>query len=135
MTGAITEGLFTVDDDGSLTLLGGHSTTSGFFHFPRGPLCPFSGADDVVDVDLPTTGRLMWWTTVNAAPPGYFGDVPYGFGVVELDCDPPLRVIGRITEADSAALEAGQPMRVVSAVVPDEHGEAAVTWAFEPVVR
>ena len=35
-----------------------------------------------------------------APPPGYLGEVPFGFGVVELDEG--LRVLGRLTESDPA---------------------------------
>jgi uncharacterized OB-fold protein len=67
---------------------------------------------------------------VTAAPPGYRGDVPYGFGIVELTKEQ-LRVVGRITEPDVDALAFGQPMRVVPAVLPGEDGDV-VTWAFAP---
>ena len=64
-----------VDDDG-VTLLGGWSPSSGYRHFPRQPLCPFTGADDVEPLDLPRAGRVWLWTTVTAPPPGYQGPSP-----------------------------------------------------------
>jgi uncharacterized OB-fold protein len=109
------------DPDGP-ALIGGYSPTSGHHHFPLGPVCPYSGADDVEEVRLPTTGRLWLWTAVTAAPAGYEGPVPYGFGVVHLD-GIDLRVITRLTEPDPAQLQEGQPMHLV----PD-----GVAWAFEP---
>ena len=84
-----------VDDDGP-TLLGGWSATSGLRHFPRAPVCPFTGADDVEPVDLPRTGTVWLHTTVSVAPPGYTGPVPYGLGIVELDGPPMLRVVTRL---------------------------------------
>jgi len=127
----IADGLFSLDD-GELTLVGGRSSSSGLIHFPLGPVCPYRGVDDVEPIDLPRTGRLKWWTAVNAPPPGYHGPVPYGFGVVELDCDPPLRVIGRLTEPDPAALSPGQPMTTTPLELPDGDGNDVVTWAFAP---
>ena len=100
------------DGDG-VQLVGGYSPTSGHHHFPLAPVCPYTGADDVERVLLPTTGRLWAWTAVNTAPPGYDGPVPYGFGVIELD-DIGLRVVGRLTEPDPSALHEGQPMRVIA---------------------
>ena len=50
---------------------------------------------------------------MTAAPPGYNGPVPYGFGVVELD-GIGLRVVGRLTEADPARSRAAMPMRLVA---------------------
>ncbi len=84
-------------------------------------------------MELSGTGRLWTWTAVTTAPPGYRGEVPYGFGVVELPEG--LRVVGRITEPDPARLSAGQPMRLV--VVPvqvDEDGQA-LSYAFAPQDR
>jgi uncharacterized OB-fold protein len=88
-----------------------------------GPVCPYTGADDVEPAELPTTGRLWAWTAVTAAPPGYEGPVPYGFGVVELD-GIGLRLVTRLTEPDPAALHEGQAMQFVE--------DDGVSWAFAP---
>jgi uncharacterized OB-fold protein len=128
---AIVDGLFRLDD-GSLTLVGGISGSTGLRHFPRRPVCPYTGADDVTDVDLGGTGRLLWWTAVSTAPPGYQGPVPYGLGVVALDGEPELRVVGRLTESDPSALAAGDRMRTVPVELDTEDG-ARTTWAFEPI--
>ncbi|GIU89885.1 MAG: hypothetical protein KatS3mg010_0984 [Acidimicrobiia bacterium] len=84
MTAPIHEGLFEVDDDGGITLIGGFSPTSGQYHFPRLDTCPYTGATDVERVRLSREGTLWAWTAVLAPPPGYRGEVPFGFGVVEL---------------------------------------------------
>lgn len=137
-------GLFRIDGDGRITLLGGRSEHSGQSHFPRQELCPYSGADDVVDIELARTGTLVGWTTVNIAPPGYFGVVPYGLGIVELDGAPTLKIIGRLTVADVDAWNEGDPVVVVADVVsrsaetgpgagPDPSATDVVTWAFAPV--
>jgi uncharacterized OB-fold protein len=118
---------FLTEVEGGAALVGGYSPTSGRYHFPLGPACPYTGAEDVEEVPLSTEGRLWAWTTVTAPPPGYEGPVPYGFGIVELEREG-LRVVGRLTEADPARLEAGQPMRVVADHLPGD----VVTWAFAP---
>jgi uncharacterized OB-fold protein len=63
---------------------------------------------------------------VTAAPPGYRGHVPYGFGVVELPEG--LRVVTRLTETDPSRLASGQAMQLV--LVP--LAEDVVTYAFAP---
>ena len=110
--------------DGEMALVGGWSPTSGRHHFPLAERCPYSGADDVERVLLPTTGRLWLWTAVTAAPPGYDGPVPYGFGVVALD-GIDLNVIGRLDETDPSNLREGMAARVVA-----EHTGDVETWAF-----
>lgn len=127
MSGAVAPGLFELDEDGTLTLVGGFSPSSGHHHFPLGPVCPYTGADDVEPAALPRTGALWAWTAVTASPPGYDGPVPYGFGVVELDAIG-LRVVTRLTEADPSRLHEGQAM----ALVADDLGAGTLTWAFAP---
>ena len=78
---------------------------------------------------LSADGSLWAWTGVTAPPPGYRGEVPFGFGVVELPEG--VRVITRLTEPDPAALRFGQPVRL--AIVPlhtDDEGRTVVTYAF-----
>ncbi len=113
--------------DGTARLIGGYSPGSDRYHFPLAPVCPYTGADDVQEVRLSEVGRLWAWTAVTAAPPGYEGPVPYGFGIVELEAEA-LRVVGRLTEPDPARLTAGQPMRVVVERLPGDLD----MWAFAP---
>jgi uncharacterized OB-fold protein len=127
---AIASGLFELHDDGTITLVGGYSPTSKRYHFPRLDSCPYTGATDVETVELSADATLWAWTAVTAAPPGYAGPVPFGFGVVELGREQ-LRVITRLTEPDPGNLAFGQPMRLVADTLPGEDGEPVVTWAFE----
>jgi uncharacterized OB-fold protein len=119
------EGLFELHADGTLDLVGGYSPTTGKYHFPLLDSCPYSGAFDVERVLLSREGTLWAWTAVTAAPPGYGGPVPYGFGVVELTAER-LLVITRLKEADPARLSFGQPMTLVADELPD----GVITWAF-----
>ena len=121
----IHDGLFELAADGSIALVGGYSPTSGNYHFPLLDTCPFSGATDIERVLLSRDATLWAWTAVTAAPPGYNGAVPYGFGVVELGRER-LRIITRLRESDPARLEFGQPMTLVADELPD----GVVTWAF-----
>ncbi len=122
------EGLFTADPP---RLVGGRCGACRLTQFPMRPTCPYCAADGVQLVELSPTGTLWAWTSVNAAPPGYRGTTPFGFGVVELPEG--LRVLGRLTEADPVRLSAGQAMRL--AIVPlhtDDEGNEVVTYAFAP---
>ena len=115
-----------VDDDG-VTLLGGWSASSGLRHFPRAAVCPFTGADDVEAIDLPRTGTVWLHTTVHVAPPGYAGPVPYGFGVVELDGSPLLRVLSRLA---GEGLAPGCTVHLGGEELPGPDGEPVITWVF-----
>lgn len=74
----------------------------------------------------------MWaFTAVTAPPPGYLGETPYGFGVVELVEG--VRVITRLTVADPSALAIEQPMHlVIDDLATDAEGRHTVTYAFAP---
>jgi len=126
---AVRDGLF-VDGDPP-HLLGSRCPSCGGHHFPRHETCPYCAAGGSEPVELSSRGRLWAWTAVTAAPPGYRGEIPYGFGVVELD--EPLRVITRLTESDPAELHMGQAMHL--AIVDlhvDDDGRRVVTYAFAP---
>jgi len=126
----VAPGLIATADDGTVRLLGSRCRACGRPAFPRAATCPYCGSTEVDNVELSPTGTLWAWTAVTAAPPGYDGAVPFGFGVVELPEG--LRVITRLEEADPAALAFGQPMRLVTtAVGTGDDGEEIVTWSFE----
>jgi uncharacterized OB-fold protein len=112
------------DADG---FIGGSCVACGRRHFPVADWCPWCGADGTVEVRLSTAGTLWAWTAVNAPPPGYEGDTPYGFGVVELAQDG-LRIISRLTESDPSRLTLGQAMAFTTVDV----GDGSTTWAFDP---
>jgi uncharacterized OB-fold protein len=124
-------GLFELDGD-TIRLVGGYSPTSGEYHFPLLATCPYSGAEDVERVLLSTEATLWLSTSVSVAPPGYRGEVPFGFGVVELTSER-LRIVTRLAAADPELLEPSLPMRLVAdPVFTDDDGTTVVTWAFAP---
>jgi len=127
-------GLMRDDGDGP-RLIGAMCVPCGERSFPFADTCPWCGADATHEVALSPHGTLWAWTAVTAAPPGYSGPVPFGFGVVQLD-DDRLRIVTRISEADPAMLTFGEPMTLVYDVVDeDENGHDVVTWSFTPSTR
>jgi uncharacterized OB-fold protein len=113
-------------------LVGGRCDDCGRPHFPRATTCPWCSGESIADTRLAPEGTLWGWTAVTAPPPGYLGDVPFGFGVVELPDG--IRVVTRLTEADPLALRFGQPMRLtIVALGPRDDDVVVDTWAFAPV--
>jgi uncharacterized OB-fold protein len=122
----VREGLFT-----DRHLVGGRCGACARYHFPTAGTCPYCGSDDTASVELSDTGTLWGWTAVTVAPPGFRGEVPFGFGVVELPEG--IRVISRIDEADPARLSFGMPVRFALAPLhTDDDGTQVVTYAFVP---
>ena len=127
----VREGLFELDADGAGRLLGGRCGACGRHHFPASDLCPYCAADGCQRQALSTQGVLCLFTTVVNRPPGYDGELPFGFGVVELPEG--LRVVTRLTETDPSRLRQGQAMRlVVTALHTDDDGTPVVSYAYAP---
>jgi len=129
-TRPVTEGLFTDGPDGP-RLIVGRCGACGRPHFPAGAVCPYCSGDGCTQTTSGPAARLCLYTTVGTRPPGYRGEVPFGFGVVELDGG--LRVIARLTEASLERLRPGLSMRlVVEPIFTDDDGCAVVSYAFRP---
>jgi uncharacterized OB-fold protein len=127
----VRDGLFTGGAGEPPRLLGSRCVSCGRPHFPRQDRCPYCSATGAEPVELSPTGTLWAFTAVTAAPPGYRGAVPYGFGVVELPEG--LRVISRLTESDPATLRSGDPVHLVLDVLHhDDDGRPVLTYAFAP---
>lgn len=132
-------GLFATDDDGAPFLIGGRCTACARLQFPLASTCPACGGEAVEEVRLADHGTLWGWTAVTAPPPGYLGEVPYGFGVVEL-AGPDgagLRIITRIEEPDPSKLEFGMPMHLALVELGPTEGHAddqgpVTTYTFVP---
>ncbi len=122
-------GLFTDGDPPHL--LGGRCRTCSHHHFPRHDICPYCASDATETTQLSDVGRLWAWTAVTHPPPGYRGETPYGFGVVELPEG--LRIVTRLTEPDPSRLRVDQPMHLVTDPLhTDDEGHRVVTYAFAP---
>ena len=122
----VREGLFSADH-----LLGARCDACARHHFPVSSRCPYCGSDTVSEAELSGHGTLWAWTAVTAAPPGYPGPVPFGFGVVELPEG--VRVVTRLTEPDPAKLAFGMPVHlVVDELLTDDDGNTVVSYAFAP---
>jgi hypothetical protein len=125
-TRPVREGLFT-----DRHLVGGRCGMCERYHFPAAEVCPYCGSDTTATVELSDTGTLWGWTAVTAAPPGYRGEAPFGFGVVELPEG--IRIISRVEEADPARLSFGMRVRfALTSLQSDDDGTEVVTYTFVP---
>jgi hypothetical protein len=128
----VTTGLFELAADGSGRLLGAFCPACGKGHFPASDICPYCSTEGCTTRALSERGTLCLFTSVVNRPPGYAGEVPFGFGVVELPEG--LRVIARLTETDLEKLDFGMP--VCLTFVPlhiDDENRQVMTYAFAPV--
>lgn len=77
----VADGLFSISPP---QLTGGRCSRCGALAFPLRGLCPECQHDDVEPTGLSLTGVVYTFTIVRMLPPGYLGEAPYAYGVVEL---------------------------------------------------
>jgi uncharacterized OB-fold protein len=130
-TRPIAPGLFTEDAD-EPRLVAARCPACARLQFPAAETCPYCAADGCRPVPVGPAGTLCLYTAVTSRPPGYRGELPYGFGVVELPEG--LRVVTRLTEHRIERLRPGLPVRlVVAPLFTDDEGRGVLSWAFRPV--
>ncbi len=69
---------------------------NGHIIWPPRPACPACGEFSAQWVEVPGTGRLYSWTVVHRTRLHWYADrTPYVVGIVSLDHEQPLRMVGR----------------------------------------
>lgn len=125
-------GLFTLPGDPRGTrLLAGRCEACGKRHFPAGDTCPFCTAGGCTTDAVGATGTIYLHTVVNARPPGYRGEVPYGFGIVDLPEG--LRVVSRLAESSLDALRPGLAVELeVAPLFTNDAGDEVLSFTYRP---
>jgi uncharacterized OB-fold protein len=125
-------GLFTMPGDPrGPHLLASRCAACGRHQFPAAETCPYCCGDHCEVVAVGTRGSLHLHTVVTTAPPGYRGEVPYGFGVVDLPEG--LRVVSRLTSSRLDVLRRGLPMRLeIGPLHRNEEGDEVLSFAYAP---
>lgn len=124
-------GLFTQPDDPrGAGLCAGRCDRCGDLHFPATPDCPYCGFAGCREEIVGRTGVLHLGTVVTAPPPGYIGEVPYGFGLVDLPEG--LRVVSVVAETDPERLYSGMPLRIGLLILTTADGSSRASWQYEP---
>ena len=100
----VIDGLFSTDPP---ALAAGLCTSCEALSFPRRGWCPECQSTAIDDIALSTTGSVYTFTIVHMTPPGYLGEAPYAYGVVELPEG--LRVTTTLLAADLGTIEIGDP--------------------------
>jgi uncharacterized OB-fold protein len=86
---ALREGMWTTKPDGDARLLGSKCSSCGELFFPKkeSGICVHCQHEGLEGVELGPFGRIVSYTAVMQPPAGgyYHGQVPYNFGLVDLD--------------------------------------------------
>ena len=119
-------------------LIGSRCDDCGAVTFPVQSRCPRCSTTTMSDLELPTEGTLVSWTTQGFPPAvDYMEDPtgasfePFGVGLVQLG--DVVKVESRLTVSDPDQLDFGMPVEL--RIVPfytNAAGEEIVTFAFAP---
>ena len=103
---AVREGLFTTEPP---ALIAGRCARCAALFFPQTELCPNCQHEIVEPLALSTTGTVYTFTIIRMPPPGYVGETPYAYGVVELPEG--LRVNATLLADDPESIAVGDSCR------------------------
>lgn len=78
--------------------------------FPQRLICPACGSKEFETINLSGKGKILTYTIIHIAPPGFSDLVPYAIGIVELDEG--IRILSQIVDCDPSTLKIGD--RVIS---------------------
>jgi hypothetical protein len=116
-------------------LIGQMCAPCGSIWFPRSGVCSACGSDDLEDVKLAETGRVVSWTVVRNPPAGYMEYAPYLVALVELDDG--VRVLSQLVDVEPVKVETG--MRVEAAFrrvkVDGNSGIIEYGYKFRPIIE
>ena len=103
------EGFWSATASGHIELC--RCSDCGLWHHPPLERCRACAAETRFD-PIAGTGSLRSFVVVrHAAVPGYLDAVPYIVGMVELDEQPGLRLVGRLLDVDPQHVEVGARVR------------------------
>jgi uncharacterized OB-fold protein len=133
----VAEGLFALTDAGP-RLLGSKCRACNARYFPRTDACrnPECTSGELEEARFGPRGTLWSYAVQNYAPPPPakydLPYVPYALGVVDLPDG--IRVVGRMTTADPAALAIGGDVELVlEPLCRTADGDDLISWKFRPL--
>lgn len=128
MTFAPRIGRWEVAADGEVTLIGSHCTSCGENLFPERPVCSRCGKRTVEEARFRGPARLLSYTVVHQAPPGFPKPISVGYGTL-----PDELVVLAPIEADADALHKGMELRLVEGVTStNEDGTEFRSYRYRP---
>ena len=128
------EGLFKLpaSPGESPRLIGSRCRSCDETFFPRRKFCRNCLSPNMEEVLLSPRGKLLSFTTVWQAPPGYTGRVPYILGKVDLPEGE--HILTQITGCDDeSCLEIGMEMELlIDGIGEDAAGNEVLMYKFKP---
>jgi uncharacterized OB-fold protein len=128
--------LLSVDDEGSITLLGSRCDDCSETFFGRRQFCEYCSSERMSDVDLSLDGTVHSATVVRYPPPGDYRDAtrqaPFNVGLIEMPEG--VLILGQINGIAVGAPTQGLVVRAMARpAYTDDDGDPVFSYAFTPV--
>ena len=128
----VREGLFTWPSEHPKILVS-KCSVCGELAFPQQDFCPECCTETMQPAVLSDKGKLISFSGMATAPPGFKGTVPYTVGVVEFPEG--IRILGLTTEKTVESLTAGMKVEVIIDTAFVEENKEFVTYKYKPVTQ
>jgi uncharacterized OB-fold protein len=127
--------LLSVDDAGSITLLGTRCDECFETFFGRRQFCEYCSSDRMSDVELSLEGTVHTATVVRYPPPGDYRDAsrqaPFNVGLIAMPEG--LLILGQIDDIEVGAPTRGLAVRAIArAAYVDDDGDPVYGYTFTP---
>ncbi len=110
-------------------LLGNACTRCGKEHYPPVYICRRCGSEELVDKEMPTTGRIVTYTILREVMSGFEGQQPLVLGVVELENG--VKVLGQIVDTPIDALTIGASVKMVFRKIKEEGDAGPIYYGYK----
>ncbi len=111
-------------------LVGVQCETCSASFFPIRKVCPTCRRKGkLVEVQLPSTGKVYSFTLVTGGPVGFEYETPYHLAVIELDNG--VKVLSQLVDSDVESIKIGAPVKMVFRRIRSGSEEDAIAYGFK----
>ncbi len=116
-------------------LLGVECKKCGKRYYPPKAVCPACGSRELVDVELPKTGKLLTYTVIYTVPSGFKEYAPLVVGLIELDDG--TKIFSSLTDVDPENVKTGMRVEAVLRRVLEDGETGIIHYAlkFRPILK
>ena len=114
-------------------LIGSECTACGEEFFPPVYKCRSCGSENIVDKEMPKTGKIMTYTQLHEPLPGFEAQAPFFLAVVELDNG--ARVLTQVVDSPDESVKTGAKVVATTRRVRVDGDSGQITYGFKFIVE
>ena len=110
-------------------LRGNRCKHCGWINFPARSICKKCHEHDFERFDLKDEGKIITYTIIRAAPPGYEALAPYAVAIIRLDDGP--RITAQIVDCTPSEVEIGKRVKVCFRKIAEDGKAGAISYGYK----